>query len=408
MPIPVTQIGDKEISDNIMSGADPIDVSPVAPVVPVEPAKPAATPVTEGASQVDIPDMDKRGSAHMEVAKDDKTTLDDFLNIKNGIKLPEPDKKLDDKKVEEVPKVEEVKKEESKTEVVPEVKKEAAKVEIPKDGRDYSDIPTDYVEHFKRMHNNQFNALKPAIKELVAIKADKVKLETEVTELRKGGLPQSYYENPVGYVLDTGYQSEVQKQQTYSSFLNHWQEQLANIEAGKEFTTIVADGKGGFAQSVPRAATPQDKAAVLTNLMHCNAEANKAKANADVIANTFTARHKQDISIVDDFDNKYFVEINKNIKDYQPVIDKLKAAIPPSMRSHKLADITAKMTMAMLRYQKAYNDLLAANGKATQAAVTKKEDKAKGGPTSAELGVATTVSTKEVNMDDFAKLKAGY
>src|SRR2546422_9275523 len=107
-----------------------------------------------------------------------KVDFDQFLEASGK---PKSETKVEEKKVETVPKDDKDTSLEQKEKVVTKDEKQ----KVSDDARDYSEIDEKDVSHFKRMSNDAFNALKPIYKEYKKLKTDITAKDTELKTINE-------------------------------------------------------------------------------------------------------------------------------------------------------------------------------------------------------------------------------
>ena len=108
------------------------------------------------------------------------------------------------------------------------------------EARVLDDIELELQPLFKQMSNEAFKRLKP-------IYLEKRKLAEELSEVKsKQGLPDSYYEHELAYVLTPEFNQQSVRANDAATVLGHWKQQLANVRSGAdEYQKLEVDDKTG-------------------------------------------------------------------------------------------------------------------------------------------------------------------
>jgi uncharacterized membrane protein YkoI len=236
---------------------------------------------------------------------------------------------------------------------------------------DHADIDEELRPVFRQMSNAAIEKLKPLI---LAAKKDKEQLtalETQLTEAKKGTLPDSYYEHDMGYVLTPEFSQRSATVDTASSIHNHWREQLNAVRSGADtYTPLMNDKDGNVVKGQP-VNVDKDTLGQLEDIRTwAQQQYNTEKSKLDNLAETHRSKSAGLKTWLNDFQAKAFptFETNGNLKSLIP--DTIKQ-FPAPFHSNPLTPLLARafITIAELGEQ------LKA-GKVVPAAATNKQPSA--------------------------------
>lgn len=106
--------------------------------------------------------------------------------------------------------------------------------------RDYSGLNAEDRPLFERMSNEAFSKLKPHYLESIKWKAELDQLRAENAEI-KG---KHFYEQDNAYQLTPEYQTISAEANFLDQEIGHWEQQRANIRAGRPWSRLVKDAQG--------------------------------------------------------------------------------------------------------------------------------------------------------------------
>ncbi len=264
--------------------------------------------------------------------------------------------------------------------------------------RDLTGIDAAHHEHFKRMSNESFNALKP-------IYLENAQLKQALAEKSKGGLPDSYYEHETAYVLTPEFASESAKVTDAEAIYNHYAQQANALANGsKTYTIVQRDAQGNLVTSAPIQA---DRNTAL-QIQRAEQQAYTQYLNAQAALNAIGTMHKQRATEARgqlvELENKGFPALAK--PELKPVIaDTITKLLPKAYHNNPLAPMLAKAVLTIMDQ----GQKLAAQQGQTQQTQQKVQTRQ---PTAAEIagGGATQQQqgkSDEVTFDDFKRAKAG-
>lgn len=273
-------------------------------------------------------------------------------------------------------------------------------------GRDYTDIPVEHQELFKKMSNDAYNLLKPLYIESKK-QSDIVKTkDTEIAELKKNRIPDSYHEHEAGYILHPEYIQLATNQKNLQSFASHWEQQLVNIREGKPWNEIVQDKvTGQYVLGPDITAIPQHEAHVIRNLTHVQGQLQGMSEKVTNFSNGFKGRVTEATQQVREAEKQFFGAYEDPENPAKDIIKHAYEQIPAVYRNSPLAPLLAKAITACVQQKAIITELTNKASQATTVATVKAADEKAAGPTSSQTVATTAVVEPVVTVDDFEALK---
>jgi len=287
--------------------------------------------------------------------------------------------------------------------------------------RDYSDLDQELAPLFKTMSNDSFNKLKPIILEHKKLKEQVASQTPEIERLRKGAIPDSYYDNPSGFVLDPEYQKAEMSVSQAQSVLHHWQQQFKAVRDGAaEFTLAQFDNNGNLVPVQKVAAGKDAEIQIMQVVNNAQQQLFKVAGKAEAIRGTFKARHSNALGWLNNYENKAFQIFNtEQGKQFEPQLKSILDEFPAEFKGHPLAKVLAKsiatnVHLATLLVQNAPKPGTTTPAATTTKTVngkpsTAKEQQRRAGPTVADTGAPSRASAvddkNDVSFDDFQRVK---
>lgn len=266
-------------------------------------------------------------------------------------------------------------------------------VQATPQARDLTGIDAAHHDHFKRMSNEAFAAMKSIYQERESLKA-------ELTKAKEGKLPDSYYEHPDAYVLTPEFAQKAQASDMAAKVFQHWRTQLQNVRGGADtYQTLSINAQGQLEASAP---IKVDRGTD-TQLAELHAWAHNQYMQAQADMNAYASVHKNNAANtknwISQFESQAF-----NIFDKEPaykamVADTVKQVLPPALQHNPLAPMFAKAIITM-RMQA---EMLNKAGKPAQAQAQQQTTQARQ-PSAAEIaggGVTQTGKVESGNDDTF-------
>lgn len=199
---------------------------------------------------------------------------------------------------------------------------------------------------FKQMSNDAFNAIKPIVLEGKKAKADVERLNNELAEARKGGLPQNYMEHEMAYVLTPEFSQRSAAVTEAEGILNHYRQELSNVRAGGDtYIPLVRNAQGQVVQGAPTKVDRTTEALLAET--HGAAHNNFIQANASLnaLAETHRTRVADSKTWLNDFESRSFPAFNND--QAKAVVADTVRKFHPALQANPLAPILAK-TLIMI------------------------------------------------------------
>lgn len=310
-------------------------------------------------------------------------------------------------------------KEERKLANVQKTKEEPAKQSTPnsaptskdvtpavKASKDFSGFDEKEIEMLKRMSGRTFDWLRPQLVEYRELKSTEIpKLQQQIKDLQSGktALPESYYEHPEAYTLYPDYKEASRKADTLSFIANHFQDQLAKVEAGEQWIDLIEQKDGQLSYSQPQDASPVIKAKMLRYIMSTEQELTSTNAHLKQIRDGFKQRYQQDVDEIGELKKKYFNGYDDPKHPTKPIQEKISSLLPQSFRNSPVGEllIYTGAANAVLKQQ-----LEAANEKIKALEGIKQDSKA-AGPKAGEMRRGPVNNGSKISMAKFREVING-
>lgn len=263
----------------------------------------------------------------------------------------------------------------TKTEAKPSVIGEQVK---PVTGqRDYSGFSDEEVRYLKQMSNTAFDFASKQLRE-------KKQLETEKNNI--------YLQNPDAYQLDPQFKTIREDVTFFSQERQHWQQQLMNIKAGKQWTELQGwDKSGNPVYSQPKEPTDLAEEEVRQRMLQADGLVRQASGSLQQLQQSYTQRIQQDTQQIREIQAQKFAwaadaKVLEHVINVEGVGDKtigqiktdFMSLLPPYHRTSLISDIAADMFVALQIYAAQVRELKAQN----QITETKRQEVMRGEPTS--------------------------
>jgi hypothetical protein len=242
--------------------------------------------------------------------------------------------------------------------------------------RDYSDIDDDHKELFKRMHNDAYNLLKPVYKEHKVLKVENEKLKKDYEDTSKAfktlkdtgpQLPDSYFENPQGFLLDPEFHQAAHSVNEAQTILNHWDKQYRDVAAGaKQFDYLDRDkNTGQLIISRKVNAEAGIEAELLKYVNHAQQLVNSSSAKIQAIQMSHGTKSSEAIkSLKSSIQKEYGVfDLPDNKPIYEPLIKSEMEQLSPVFRNSPLAEGYVKARVMVFALSKLLQQAGAEKGK---------------------------------------------
>lgn len=271
--------------------------------------------------------------------------------------------------------------------------------------RDVSVLPVEYQEAAKKMSNEAFGIFTKLVEE-------RKTLGEQLSEAKKGALPDSYFEHEQAYVLTPEFATASDAVTQAEQMLQHWAQQADALAGGADsYTTLVTGANGQLVQSAPIKADRTTINQVNRAVTWAQQQYMTAQASLQAVGQTHKARAAETKTWVDNFERSAFKVFDEKPEYKALVADTKSKLLHKSLHNNILANAFAKAVILLDHQARALAQQ--AQPGATPAATTQQPARAAAQPSAAAIaggGVATTAkanSNEEVTMDDFYKAKKG-
>jgi hypothetical protein len=305
--------------------------------------------------------QDNSNVPDLEVDLDDEVAIDQPVQDKAQDKAQDNKPKVEDKKLENELKDKGTKPADKKDDTFkPFV---TPKPEEKNAARDYSDIPDEWKEYAKDLKNDRFNKFKAELPKLIAQAKESEKYRQENETLRKEK-PGFLFEHPEAFRLDPEYNKIVSETQINQYLLDHYNKQILEAAAGRDWVTITGfkdDGtpitavtKGSGQRDV------QGETAIATLLAQLGTSIQTGQQRLQGYNTQFGELVKQSDEYMRGLEEKFFpgwdeAKLNDKQKGYIKAID---GVIPPVFKHQKAWGITKKIAVAYYDLQEAHQKAL--------------------------------------------------
>lgn len=333
------------------------------------------------------------------------------VDVKPEVKsdTPEPQKQnveplqVEEKKViepEAQPKAEEIEKENEK--IIEEVSKD-----IRTSKKDFTDIAQEDIPFFSKMSLSAFNRLKPVYLEHKKQTEQIKNQEAELTKLRSGALPDSYFEHPLGYTLTNDFKNTAALFTKAQLVANHWAKQYDRIRKGEEtYTELHQTQQGEIYESKPIAVTKDSEDEVSKFVEGSRNQLSRVESQLQSLATNHGTRVKEANDSIGEFEKSSFKQFEDGKLDAL-VNDTVTKIFHPVFHSNPLVKGYAK---ALLTIQ-SLGALVQKQGEELKGikqpigTEKKTEDKIKAGPNNNSMAsVAPKVNGDDVNYEMFQEV----
>ncbi len=257
-----------------------------------------------------------------------------------------------------------------------------APTDATKPKRDYTGFSDEQISVFKEMSHSAFNYVAPRIRELNEAKRTLEEQKTKLASLstEKRGLPESYYENPNGFLLSPDFTSAANELQVASNVQSHWQKQLSNIRKGLDWQDLdIKDGSPVL--GVKYKADADSEAAVATYLQHAVGQVRDVQGKVVNIQQNFKQKHENAAAIVKEANTKWFGKFDEANNPHKAELDNIRNMVPIEFRNHPMTELAVRASLTAALLQRAFNQLNTENATAIAASKKTEENRRAAGPT---------------------------
>ena len=284
------------------------------------------------------------------------------------------------------------------------------------EGRDMAGLDDAEVEHFRKMGNEAFNAIKPAYLEYKALKVKLPSVEAELNTTKEqlakapkfnGQLPDSYHEHPAAFVLDPNYLQAQSTLQNLGLEEQHWVAQAEKLAKGEKPKDLVQGQDGRLYEGQELPATAHTQAMLTQKIAQVAMYKQQWAQQANALQQQHQVRYNTEMANLQAFEAKTFPWFKPDAKGQYPYKDYIESQIkqmPAVIQSNPVvARLFAKSLALFADMNKQIKRL-----SATKAAPT---------PTTDLQPLATTAGggspnaggkAEDVGFDEFEKLKQQY
>jgi len=286
----------------------------------------------------------------------------------------------------------------------------------PKSGlpaqRDYSDIPEEDRPLFKEMNNAAFAKLKPIYLEQKAKEAALAAKDTEIAELKKGALPENYYEHPDAVVLSPEFNQTSNAVNLANTIAKHWEDQFDKVKAGEpEYQTIHLNDKGELYLSEPIKADRNTETKLMKYVTWSQGQLTSKQTELNSLIKTHRDRHNEVVNVIRDYENRAFPMFSdpKN-KELQAIVADTMKTFPKALHNNPIMGMLVKsMVLSTLLGKELQKRPATQTASGKQ--VTQQRANGNGNLSAAEIageggGRVNTTKLGE-SFDDFLKYKDG-
>ena len=216
--------------------------------------------------------------------------------------------------------------------------------------RDYSGLDEEEKKLFKNMDNAAYERLKPiylASKEQSNTLAE-LQAKLDAADKRR------WYDEPEAYTLHPDYKSSQASVNRLTTELNFWEEQLAEIEEGREGQTYTLDDKGNYVPG-PKVSGGPGKAHFISLIAHTRNLLNQKSQEANALKTSFTNKYKSFDAELEKADKEFFGKLDVNHPSIKPRFEYFQNRFPAEYRNQRPYQMLAKgltILEEMLRRQK--------------------------------------------------------
>lgn len=208
--------------------------------------------------------------------------------------------------------------------------------------RDYAGFDEAEKKVFAAMSHEAFNYVAPLLKERKEL------LKTKDTV---------YLQHPEAFRLDPRYKALEDDATFFNKEAQHWQQQLLNIRAGKQWQPVTAWKKDGSpVLGEVREATPQDEEQVRMNMNHCFSLVNQSQAQLQSAAQQYSQAVQEDSNTINSIRAREFAWVaDPKVLDDEVVLrsghtqsvkqirEEIKGLLPSYHQGNILADLVADL-----------------------------------------------------------------
>lgn len=252
---------------------------------------------------------------------------------------------------------------------------EPAKVKTQLPERDYTGIPEEDKETFRRMPRESFDKLKPLYLEHGKFKAEIDGLKQQLAEASKkspNALPDAYYSHPEAYKLDPEYNNAVAAVNTANWCAGFWKEQLVKISKGEPYQLLDTNDKGQII-ILPDKLEPSEAGRIdIEEYLSGSRQAlARWQEKSQQLQQNFGKIHAEDVGLLKEGEQKFFPDYDKPDHWSKPIQEEFIKKMPASQRNNVLLPILAKTVANNAKFSNTVKTLTEENAKLKEQLKTK-------------------------------------
>ena len=273
--------------------------------------------------------------------------------------------------------------------------------------RNYEALPPEIRDHAKKMSNDAFKATSEYIAKQ---RAENEKIAAQLSEAKKGGIPDSYLEHPDAYILTPEFTQAASAAQDAQAIFQHWQSQLNEVRSGAlEYKPLVRNQQGQLAYGTPVKATANSETELLAMFNAAQNQAMQYQTKVQSVKDSYASKYTEAKGWLNNLESASYQAFNDEKNPLTAAYKQALAQFPSAYRSNPLASLLAKsmvangQLMTMLRESQQ-------NGK-TNGAATVTQQHRNAGPNLGDIqgdGAAPKAAADSVTFDDFERIRHGY
>lgn len=218
------------------------------------------------------------------------------------------------------------------------------------DGRDMKGFNTEEREAFRRMSNESFALVAPKYRELNTTKTqlDTTKQENEQLKQqiqKAGAIDPILATNPNGFIFTPEFAQVHQKEQSFNTEVQYWQEQLEAVKGGKVKPRMLQFNQqtGQYYQGAEMEPDARTEAWIHNNLIQANAGRMQAQQLKSAVQAGWQGQVQKDIQSIKQAEDSYFPWFAEGKKHtFGPVIEGFVNQLPPTQRNNPLGRALGK------------------------------------------------------------------
>jgi hypothetical protein len=267
--------------------------------------------------------------------------------------------------------------------------------------RDYSALPPEIRDHAKKMSNEAFAATTEYVKKLTA---ERDLTKSEIAELKKGRIPDSYLEHPDAYILTPEFTQAARASQEAQTIFAHWETQLNEVRQGAlEYKPLVRGQDGGMYYGTPVKADANTETSLLKMFNAAQQQAMQFQGKVEAVKAGFTDKHNEAKTWLQSMEQNSNQVFNDEKNPLSAAYKQTLGQFPSTYKANPLAPLLAKSMVANGQLMQMLQQANTAKTTPTVATVVAQQRKA-AGPNMADIGGdgnGVTANKDNISIDDF-------